>query len=117
MILFSNCSVGIIFIIIGVIFKLWPPEHINDMMGYRTPFSKKNKEVWDEGNRFSSIMMIVSGIMTTIISILITFLYKNSPGAAVSISTICSLIITLGFVFYTEIHLRKIFDKDGNRKV
>lgn len=117
MVLLANCSTGIILTFIGVIFKLWPPEHINNVMGYRTPFSKKNKETWKEGNRFSAIMMIAGGILSILVSIIITFLYKNNIGAAVSISSACSVIITLSLTLYTEIHLRKIFDKNGNRKL
>lgn len=117
MILLVNCLVGVILTVVGVIFKLWPPEHINNMMGYRTPFSKKNKETWKEANRFSATMMVTGGILSIVISIIITFLYKNSMAAAASISSICSIIITLSLVLYTEIHLRKIFDSNGKRKL
>lgn len=117
MILPVNCLVGVILTVVGVIFKLWHPEQINNMMGYRTPFSKKNKETWKEANRFSAAMMIAGGILSIFISIIITFLYKNSMSTVVSISSMCSIIITLSLVLYTEIHLRKIFDSSGKRKL
>lgn len=112
----ANLSTSIVFIICGAILKFWPPERINSIYGYRTPFAKKNQEVWSEANNFSGTMMIVSGIIALIFSILITFLYKDNLGISSGISVAGSIIIVLSFIFYTEIHLRKIFDKDGKRK-
>lgn len=112
----ANLSTSIVFIICGVILKFWPPEEINSIYGYRTHFAKKNKEVWNEANNFSGTMMIVSGIIALIFSILITFLYKDNQGISNGISVAGSIIIVLSFIFYTEIHLRKIFNKDGKRK-
>ncbi len=35
---------GIIFIIIGFIFKAFPPKKINSILGYRTLLSMKNQD-------------------------------------------------------------------------
>lgn len=115
--LIHNAIPSIIFMICGVALKFWAPEEINGFLGYRTFFSMKNKETWKEGNEFCAIMMIFSGIICLLLSITITFFYKNDPSLSRKISDVLTVIIVLGAVFYTEIHLRKIFDKDGNRKV
>ncbi|WMJ81152.1 SdpI family protein [Clostridium sp. MB40-C1] len=112
----TNSFIGIIFIVVGTVFKLVPPKHTNSIYGYRSPFSTKNKEVWEEGNRFSAIMMIVGGTIAVLFSTIVTIIYKNRINMSKSISNLFSMIIALGLVLYTEVHLRKIFDKDGNRK-
>ncbi|MCY6958663.1 SdpI family protein [Clostridium brassicae] len=112
----TNSFIGIIFIVVGVMFKLFPPNHTNSIYGYRSPFSTKNKEVWEEGNRFSALMMIVGGTISVIFSTIVTIIYKNKVNTSKSISNLFSMIIALGLVLYTEVHLRKIFDKDGKRK-
>ncbi|CDI49611.1 hypothetical protein BN906_01614 [Clostridium tetani 12124569] len=35
----TNCIIGFIFIVIGLVLRAYPPEHINNSLGYRTPFS------------------------------------------------------------------------------
>lgn len=116
MLLLTNIFSSIIFIIVGVILKVWPPKEINYIFGYRTFFAMKNQETWKEGNEFSGTMMILSGVIALIFSLLITVLYWNYPHISTSISSIGTILLIVGFVFYTEIHLRKIFDENGKRR-
>ncbi|OAA89306.1 SdpI family protein [Clostridium ljungdahlii] len=113
----QNYLVGMSVLIIGIIFKLWPPEHINGIMGYRTPFSMKNNDTWDEGNRFSSIIMIYAGIASLIIGAICSFVYKNNIYTALSVSSRISVILLLASIPLTEIHLRKLFDKNGVKRI
>lgn len=115
--LVTNILPSMIFIVLGVIFKFLAPEEINGALGYRTLFSMKNKETWKEGNNFSGIMSIISGIISLTFSILITFIYENNPSMSSKISGIGTIILVFSCIFYTEIHLRNIFDKDGKRKL
>ncbi|OOQ60597.1 SdpI family protein [Mucilaginibacter pedocola] len=60
---FVNWIIGpqllaIIFLIAGYIQKLYPPKKINALYGYRTDSSMKNQQTWDEGNRYSTALMI-----------------------------------------------------------
>lgn len=115
--LIQNALPSIIFIICGIALKLWAPEEVSGIFGYRTFFSMKNKETWKEGNEFSAMMMIVSGIICLLLSLTITFFYKDDPSISRKISGIVTVILVLGSIFYTEIHLKKVFDKDGNRRI
>ncbi len=117
MTLLTNILSSIIVIGFGVVLKLWPPGEINSMYGYRTFFAMKNRETWKEANSFSSVMMIVSGLITLNFSLLVTFLFKTDSDTSNTISVAGTMVIVLCFVLYTEIHLRKIFDKNGIRKV
>lgn len=117
MILLTNILPSIIFIVVGVILKLWPPKKINHAFGYRTFFSMQNNETWKEGNNFSGIMMILSGVIAFFFSSSVTFMYWNSPNISSVVSGIGSILFCFSFVFYTEIHLRKTFDENGNRRI
>ncbi|MFL0198624.1 SdpI family protein [Clostridium sp. WILCCON 0269] len=109
--------INIFIIVIGFILKLWPPECINTSLGYKTPFAMKNQKTWNEGNRFAAIMLITGGVISLIFSLLISFLYKGNETEIIRFSSIFTVLCTLSFVFYTEIHLRKIFNKDGIKKL
>ncbi|MDR3598690.1 SdpI family protein [Clostridium sp.] len=117
MVLLTNILPSIIFIFFGTTLKLWPPKDINHVFGYRTFFAMKNNETWKEGNNFSGVMMILSGVIAFFFSISATFIYWNSPNISSVISGIGSIVIAFCFVFYTEVHLRKTFDENGKRKI
>ncbi len=113
----SEYLIGIIFIAVGVVLKLFPPKHINSWYGYRTPFSMKNKATWDEGNRFSSIMFVYVGGISLIAAVLCDVIYIGNFDKAFRVSTNISIIALICSVPYAEIHLRRLFDKNGNRKL
>ncbi|WPC39482.1 SdpI family protein [Clostridium sp. JS66] len=115
--LHSEYLIGIVLITVGVILKLFPPEHINSWYGYRTPFSMKNKAIWDEGNRFTAILLVYIGASSLIIAVLCDVIYIGNFDKAFKISTTISIIGLLCSIPLTEIHLRRLFDKNGNRKV
>ncbi|SHH60153.1 SdpI/YhfL protein family protein [Caloranaerobacter azorensis DSM 13643] len=113
--LFFNIITGVSMVIVGIILKIFPPKKINFISGYRTYLSMKNKETWEEGNRYSAKMLIVLGVISIIISFVI---YKTvNPKISAIISTIVSLVLIILAIPLTELHLKKLFDKDGNRKV
>lgn len=43
---------GIVFIFCGFILFKFPPDSINSMIGYRTPMAMKNKDTWDEAQKY-----------------------------------------------------------------
>ena len=78
---------GIIVTILGIIFYLYPPKKINHLYGYRTKRSMRNQETWDAANRYSTVLMILAGILTIISGIICLLL-----GASVLIPNTLSLI-------------------------
>jgi len=49
---------GLILLIAGLIQQKYPPKKINGLYGYRTIRSKSSQRNWDEGNRYSAILMV-----------------------------------------------------------
>jgi len=122
MVYFDNSIVGIILLVAGIMLKTWPPDSINTTYGYRTPFSRKNQNTWDEGNRFCAIMMIIAGILSLIVAITVTVMYDKGISifiqreVAGKVSMIFSLAVMFLGIFATEFHLKRMFDKNGEIK-
>ena len=111
-ILLINLILGVTLLIMGFIYKMYPPKEINMLYGYRTSRTMANQQVWDYANKIGANMIIYWGIAAIIIGLLTAFLF---PGYSI----IMILAVTvLGCVFgmlWAERQLDKRFDKNGNR--
>lgn len=112
--IFVHLLIGPIILLVGYLFKKYPPKKINYIYGYRTPMSMKNENTWKEGNEFSMKMMMNVGVLTTFFQIITHLLF--GIGTAIMLSSCFLVVALLVMVILTEIHLRKRFDKDGNWK-
>ena len=111
-----SCIIGMVFALIGWMLMTYPPENINSNLGYKTPFAMKNKETWNEGNRFCGKMFLIGGIIFIPFSILFRYLYRDNIALSLRISLIGLLVMVIACIIYTEIHLKNIFDRTGIRK-
>lgn len=105
---------GIIFIACGFLLFKFPPKQVNGVIGYRTSMSMKNKDTWNEAQRYGGISMIVLGIINIILGALFYFI----KGFLIDYN-FQLLFMVLGaiiMIVMDERHLRKIFNKDGSRK-
>lgn len=108
----TSCITGAFVTILGFILRAYPPEHINNSLGYKTPFAMKNKDTWYEGNRFCGTMLLFTGIVFIPLSISMRYLYSNN----LNLSILVLFILFVVSIIFTEIHLRKLFDKNGAKK-
>ena len=118
--LFCNLIVPIIMVLFGLIFDKTDPGEINDYFGYRTKMSKKNQDTWEYAHKFSGGLWVKWGsvmIPITVVSMLpIIGMNDNTVGivgAIISFIQIGALFIT---IYITEKELKRVFDKDGNRR-
>lgn len=102
----------------GFLFIKRPPKEINSVIGYRTPMSTKNKNTWDFAHNYSGKVWIRSGIITAIISSVFVFALQNlkNYNQLMLILFYIQIAVLLLVIPLTEIALRKVFDKKGNRK-
>ncbi|KEI11989.1 hypothetical protein Z959_12915 [Clostridium novyi B str. ATCC 27606] len=107
----KSCIIGIIFVLIGFLLMKYAPNNINNSIGYKTPFSMKNKETWNEGNYFCGKILFIAGIVFIPFSILFRYLYSNNLALSMKISLFGICIIIIGSIIFTEIHLRMRFNK------
>lgn len=81
----------------------------NITVGYRSSFAIKNLDTWKEANlsveKFARVGLVILIVFNT-------FLLSLNIKPSIIVLLINS-IVQLIFIFYTEIHLRRKFDKDG----
>lgn len=102
----------------GLLWKSNPPKDINDLYGYRTSMSMKNKDTWNFAHRYIGRIWYLSGIITTVLSVIILFIYKNSiKFESITIYLVfIQLTILCAGAIPTEISLNNNFDKNGQKK-
>ena len=102
----------------GLLWKSNPPKNINYIYGYRTSMSMKNKDTWNFAHRYIGRIWYLSGIITTVLSVIILFVFKNSikfESITIYLVFIQMALLCVGII-PTEISLCKNFDKNGQRK-
>ena len=114
MILTGHIILAVTYLGIALIFRVKQPQNINYLYGYRTSFSMKNAETWREANIYSSNLMFKSAIVFIIFEIFSYFLIGGKD--SITASAICLTILSVAVIPFTEIHLRKKFDKNGQAK-
>jgi uncharacterized membrane protein len=102
----------------GMLWKSNPPKNINNLYGYRTSMSMKNKDTWNYAHRYIGRIWYLLGIITAVLSVIILFIFKNSfkfESITIYLVFIQIALLCVGII-PTEISLNKNFDKKGKRK-
>ena len=80
--------------------------------GYKSKLSTKNIDTWNEGNRYCGSIIMIGSLICIILGLLLFFnKYDN-----MEIIFYINIAFMLLACIFTEIHLRKIFEKDGSKK-
>jgi uncharacterized membrane protein len=109
------CSVvAVIFILSGFILKKFPPKKINGFIGYRSTLSMKNQETWDAAQQYGGFTMILFGIIHAVLGVW-SFLQPMNVNNETA-QLLFLLIGTVLMIVIDEVHLGKLFNKDGTRK-
>lgn len=104
----------------GKLFLKRPPGTINDMFGYRTKMSMKNKDTWDFAHKYCGKIWYICGWIMLPLSVLALFLVlgrdTDTVGNVGGIVCGVQMMPLIGAILPTEIALKNTFDKDGKRK-
>ena len=116
----ATSLIPFIMITIGLLFNKKTPEKINSFFGYRTELSMKNEETWKFAHTCFGNLMFRAGLIMLPVSIAVMlFSIGQQESTIYNFTTIITLVQTLVLIILiipVEIKLRKIFDKNGNRK-
>jgi uncharacterized membrane protein len=107
---------GVICLIVGFIFKFFPPKKINSIFGYKTILSMKNQDTWKEALKYSGNTLIILGFIFVPLQFVLSQLIE-SMNNGYEYEKIIILICCVVMVIINEVHLNKVFNKDGSRKV
>lgn len=114
--MFMVClTVSVIFIFFGFILMKFPPGSINSIYGYRTPLSMKNQDTWNIAQQYGGFSLIIFGIINAILGG-----WSFIQPMNINNETFQILFLVIGafiMIFIDELRLRKIFNKDGSRKI
>ena len=108
---------GLIFLIMGLIQKRFPPKRINSLYGYRMPSAMKNQQTWDEANSFSARYMIKLGLITIIAGFVLVACLDLANmkedarmGLHAALLVVSSMAMAVLLITSTEKHMNKVFD-------
>ena len=115
-----NLLFPLIMIVIGRYFMKKSPKEINYIFGYRTNMSMKNKDTWDFAhNYFGKLWFRLGWLLIPISVIPMLFVIGKGEdiiGTVGMVVMVIDLILLIVPIFPTERALKKIFDKDGNKR-
>ena len=119
-ILAMNLLFPLIMIVMGRYFMKQSPKEINYIFGYRTNMSMKNKDTWDFAHKYFGKLWFRLGWLLIPISV-IPMLFvigkvEDIIGTVGMVVMVIDLILLIAPIFPTERALKKIFDKDGNKR-
>ncbi len=115
-----NLLFPLIMIVMGRYFMKKSPKEINYIFGYRTNMSMKNKDTWDFAhNYFGKLWFRLGWLLIPISVIPMLFVIGKEEdiiGTVGMVVMVIDLILLIAPIFPTERALKKIFDKDGNKR-
>ena len=115
-----NLLFPLIMIVMGRYFMKKSPKEINYIFGYRTNMSMKNNDTWDFAHKYFGKRWFRLGWLLIPISV-IPMLFVIGKGEDIigtvgMVVMVIDLILLIAPIFPTERALKKIFDKDGNKR-
>ena len=102
---------GPVFVVAGIVMRVFPPKKINHLYGYRTPASMKDEEHWNFAQQYSARKMIFYGVLLTASSVLGLFV-KLDP----EVSVFAGLALMIGMVVILLVDTERAIRKKFNRK-
>lgn len=104
----------------GSYFLKKAPKEINNIFGYRTKMSMKNKDTWEFAHHYcGQVWRIVGWGMLVVSSISMFFSFRehnNVIGVYVKIIFALQIILLIITIVLIEKALKDTFDKNGNRR-
>ncbi|WP_121665476.1 SdpI family protein [Mesonia aquimarina] len=101
---------GFVFVLLGFIMYKFPPKEINSLYGYRTSKSMESQEKWDFSQRHSAVLLIKTGIIFCLISLLIFFINVSNEVLIIA-ETLVILIGAVLLIIITERAIKNKFEK------
>lgn len=119
--LIMDLLIPVMMIGFGRYFRNEAPKEINNLFGYRTSMSMKNRDTWEFAHKYCGKIWFICGwilLITTIVA-MIPFLGQGADVTGIVGAVILGIQIIplIGSILPTELALRKQFDKNGNRRL
>ena len=115
--MYSNAAIliAIALNLLALFYKFFPPKKINTLYGYHMKSSMRNEDTWVEANYYAGRLLLLLSIFFLIASLVTTNLMDFSARELV-IYAVVLLSSCAGIYYLTEMHMKNMFDEQGNRK-
>lgn len=100
---------NLIFYVSSLICKKCYSEYPDITVGYRVGRATKSEGAWKEANLYVEKPTRIGVLIAITLDIILWVMNIKPTGMILLIN----IILPLCFMFYTEIHLRKLFDNNG----
>ncbi len=115
-----NLLVPLIMIVAGYMMYKKPPKDINNVFGYRTSMSKKNKDTWEFAHDYCGRLWFKLGIVLFILMVIVQMFFVHSSDNVIGNMTLIvvavQLVVLLGSIMLVEKALKGTFDENGVRR-
>lgn len=115
---FFNADIlaGIVFLIMGLLIKYFPPGSRKKIYGYRSFLSTRNQDTWTEANNFAARHSLHIAYVLLAIGLIIGLVFKTQSNWYYLLSVGAVIIAAMNLRGETEWHLSRLFEDDGERK-
>lgn len=105
---------GLTFFTLGVKLNR-DPGSMDSWLAYHTNASRRNEDTWYEANVFAGRCLMIIGTLLLLLLILVELLMKKSNLLFYILGI--STLVSVGIVYLaTELHLKRLFFRDGKRR-
>ena len=116
----SNILIPILITAAGYFMYKHTTKNINSFIGYRTPLSRKNKDVWEFSNKYCGKVMLITGSVLLILSVLVPLFFIHTDENTFSTFFTATALTEIGILICTLIpvnnKIKRTFDENGNRR-
>lgn len=105
-----NMISSLLLLIIGVVYKQFPPKKVNAFYGYRTVASTKNDKTWKFANNYAAMWTVRFALMLCLLS-MVVWGFTHSFDTTEMIMIPLMLIALVATIIRTEMALVKYADK------
>ncbi len=95
-------------LLMGIVFTLRPPRHINMLYGYRTTRSTSSQAMWDEAHRFSGRIYLYIGTALVAFAVAVKLLAPFPPETTCLALSLVSLVCVFIPIPITERYLKRM---------
>ncbi|MCK7556922.1 SdpI family protein [Chitinophaga sedimenti] len=112
----ASLLAGLLFLLMGLLIRRFPPKSTKAWYGYRTFLSTQNKEMWDSANQYAAWFSRRAGIALLLIGLMMGYIFKKQTDLFLYLTIGPVIISALLMAGYTEWYLHETFDEEGHRR-
>ena len=98
-------SLGPLFLLMAILYKMFPPKHPNYLYGYRTARSMRDEESWRIANEMAATGMLIWAVIMNVVQALSTVIFGIYRAAIIfSVGLLAGIVAMVALI---ERHLAK----------